>query len=186
MASLRERMAARSVWSGITCCGLLMLAALAGCGDEEADVPELKIDATPYLLKEAPETAQEVKAIHEGAKESGTEGGEVVLVGKIGGSMNPWIEGRAAFNIVDRSVKSCSDIPGDKCPTPWDYCCTRDDLPGATALVKVVGEDGRLLAADARQLFGVKELQTVFVRGTATRDEKGNLVVVASRLYVKK
>ena len=53
-------------------------------------------------------------------------------------------------------------------------------------MVKVVGEDGRLLAADARRLFGVKELQTVFVRGTASKDEKGNLVVLASRLYVKK
>jgi len=189
MASLREKMFARGMWGawgGITCCGLLMLAALAGCGDDGADAPELKIDATPYLLTEAPEAALEVREIHEGAKERGAEGGEVVLVGKIGGSLNPWIEGRAAFNIVDRSVKSCSDIPGDKCPTPWDYCCTRDDLPGATALVKVVGEDGRLLAADARRLFGVKELQTVFVRGTASKDEKGNLVVLASRLYVKK
>ena len=182
MASLRESMASRGVWGGITCCGLLMLAALTGCGDDGADAPELQIDATPYLLKELPETAQEVKAIHEGAEETG----EVVLVGKIGGSLNPWIEGRAAFNIVDRSVKSCSDIEGDNCPTPWDYCCTRDDLPGATALVKVVGEDGRLLATDARRLFGVKELQTVFVRGTARKDEKGNLVVLASHLWVKK
>ena len=185
MKRLNRLMTASRARGAIACCALLTLcvaAVLSGCGDDTADLPELKIDATPYLLKQAPAGALEVKAVHDSAGQAG----EVVIVGKIGGSLNPWIEGRAAFNIVDRSVKSCSDIPDDKCPTPWDYCCTRDDLPGATALVKVVGEDGRLLAADTRRLFGVKELQTVFVRGTASKDEKGNLVVLASSLYVKR
>jgi len=167
----------RAAWSG-----LLMLAMLLGCGDDAADPPKVAIDAAPYLLKEPPAAAQEVKVIHESAGVNQ----EVVVVGKIGGSSNPWIEGRAAFNIVDREVKSCLDIPGDGCPTPWDYCCTQADLLGATALVKVVGEDGRLLAADARRLFGVKELQTVIVRGTASKDKQGNLVVLASGLYIKR
>jgi hypothetical protein len=42
------------------------------------------------------------------------------------------------------------------------------------------------LAADARSLFGMKELQTVYVRGTASKDENGNLVVLATAVYVKK
>ena len=61
-----------------------------------------------------------------------------------------------------------------------------DGLPGAMALVKVVDSSGRLLAADARSLFGMKELQTVYVRGTASKDENGNLVVLATAVYVKK
>ena len=162
--------------------GLLVLGMLVGCGDGTADPPKMAIDAAPYLLEEPPSAAQEVSVVHESTGDSK----EIVVVGKIGGSLNPWIEGRAAFNIVDRKVKSCLDIPGDDCPTPWDYCCSQADLPGATVLVKVVGEDGRLLAADARQLFGVKELQTVIVRGTASKDKQGNLVVLASGLYIKR
>lgn len=171
-----------SMKSGTTWSCLLLLAVLIGCGDDESGAPESTIDATPYLIKEAPAEVQEVSAIHEVAGDSQ----EVVIVGKIGGSLNPWIEGRAAFNIVDRKVKSCSDISGDNCPTPWDYCCSQDDLPGAMALVKVVGANGRLLAADSRRLFGIKELQTVIVRGTASKDAQGNLVVLASGLYIKK
>ena len=155
---------------------------VTGCGDRPADLPPVTIDATPYLLSEPPEDAEDVKSVHEAAEAER----DVVIVGRIGGRSDPWIEGRAAFNIVDRSVKACSDIPGDDCRTPWDYCCTQDDLLGATALVKVVGDDGRTLSGDARTLFGVKELQTVIIRGTARKDDAGNLTVVASGLYVKK
>jgi hypothetical protein len=199
MQDMMERLGTTArpiVWGGSFRAALLavgLLVALPGCGD---DPPEpdaaTRIDVTPYLLAELPESAREVKAVYEGGAEDGGEdggevkGSEVVMVGRIGGSLDPWIDGRAAFNIVDRSVKACTDIPGDTCPTPWDYCCTRDGLPGAMALVKVVDSSGRLLAADARSLFGMKELQTVYVRGTASKDENGNLVVLATAVYVKK
>jgi hypothetical protein len=52
-------------------------------------------------------------------------------------------------------------------------------------LVKVVDENGLLLQADARELLDVKELSTVVVRGTAQRDEAGNLTVLASGVFVK-
>lgn len=161
---------------------LLVVTMVMGCGGGDVEPPEVSIDATPYLLKAAPVEALEVAAVHQSVEDTR----EVVVVGKIGGSLNPWIEGRSAFNIVDRKVKSCTDIPGDDCPTPWDYCCSQSDLVNSTALVKVVGADGELLAADARRLFGVKELQTVIVRGTATKDDKGNLVVVSKGLFITK
>ena len=201
MQAMKERVGTTGrpiVWGGSFGAALLAVGlsfALSGCGDEppEPDAAA-RIDVTPYLLAELPESAREVKAVYEDGAEDGGEGGEggevkgweVVMVGRIGGSLDPWIDGRAAFNIVDRSVKACTDIPGDTCPTPWDYCCTRDDLPGAIALVKVVDLSGRLLAADARSLFGMKELQTVYVRGNASKDENGNLVVLATAVYVKK
>ena len=100
--------------------------------------------------------------------------------------MNPWVEGRAAFSIVDNSLKACSDIPGDMCKKPWDYCCETPKLPSSTALIKVVGEDGNLVKADARKLLGVKELSTVVVRGKAQRDDTGNLTVLATGIYVAK
>ena len=93
------------------------------------------------------------------------------------------MQGTAAFTIVDNSLRACSDIPGDKCPTPWDYCCEAD-LPKARTLVKVVGADGNIIGTDARELLGVQELQTVYVQGKARRDADGNLSILASRVYV--
>ncbi len=141
------------------------------------------VDGSKYLLTSEPDDGMGVIKVREGVKDKD----DVVIVGRIGGSANPWIVGRAAFSIVDDSLKACSDIPGDKCEKPWDYCCeTTDKLTTSTALVKVVDENGDLLKADARELFQVKELSTVVVKGKAQRDEAGNLTVLASGVYVKK
>ncbi|PQO41963.1 hypothetical protein C5Y97_02655 [Blastopirellula marina] len=134
------------------------------------------------MLSESPSNPQDVIA----AKESAEDTNEVTLVGRIGGSHDPWIEGRAIFTIVDSSLQSCDKIPGDSCPTPWDYCCRTDKLPTASALVKVVDENGEPIQSDARDLLGVRELTEVVVQGKAKRDEGGNLTVLASGIYVKK
>lgn len=139
------------------------------------------IDGSKFLLNEEPEAPATVIE----AREKSKDGEEVVLVGRIGGSVNPWVDGRAAFSIVDPSLKACSDIPGDECRKPWDYCCETHKLPTSTAFVKFVDDDGRPLSTDARELLHVKELQTVVVRGKAKRDESGNLTVLADDLYVR-
>jgi hypothetical protein len=139
-----------------------------------------RVDGSHYLLEAEPEGAQDVIAV----RESAGDGDQVLIVGRIGGSANPWIDGRAAFSIVDKSLKACSDIPGDKCKKPWDYCCEVPKLPTSTALIKVVDEEGKLVAADARKLLDVKELSTVVVKGKAQRDDSGNLTVLADGVYV--
>lgn len=160
----------------------------AGCAEESStntstitDSAKPTIDGSKYLLSEEP---TEVSTVIE-ARESSEDGADVVLVGRIGGSVNPWVEGRAAFSIVDPSLKACSDIPGDECKIPWDYCCETHKLPTSTALVKFVDEEGRALKSDARELLSLKELQTVVVRGKAKRDEAGNLTVLANGLFVR-
>jgi hypothetical protein len=119
------------------------------------------------------------------ARKSLKDGEPVSLVGKIGGSTHPWIEGQAAFTVVDTSLKSCRDNINDSCPTPWDFCC-ETDLQNATALVKVVNEQLGVVKVDARQLLKLVELDTVVVTGIAKRDEAGNLTVLASGLYVRR
>ena len=42
-----------------------------------------------------------------------------------------------------------------------------------------------LVKADAQALLDVKELSTIVVKGTAQRDDAGNLTVLAHRVYVK-
>ena len=112
------------------------------------------------------------------------DGDEVVVVGHIGGDPNPWVEGRAAFWIVDPSIKPCP--PGEGCKTPWDCCCLpKEDLLKAMATVKVVDDEGKTVPVDARKLLGVKESMTVVAHGIAKRDEKGNLTVLTDTLFVR-
>lgn len=157
---------------------LALITALVGCPAEKT-IPS--VDGTKYLLIAEPDGAQEVIDV----RESAADGDEVFIVGRIGGAEDPWTEDLAAFTIVDNSLKACSDIPGDNCPKPWDYCCEMKRLRQSKALVKVVDENGDLVKADARALLNVKELSTVIVKGKAQRDEAGNLTVLATGVFVK-
>ncbi len=100
-----------------------------------------------------------------------------MMVGRIGGSLNPWVDDRGAFSIVDPSLLACSDEKEEgepcSCKTPWDYCCETDKLPDAMALVKFVESDGSVVNHDARKVFNLVELQTVVVKGKAQRDDAG-------------
>jgi hypothetical protein len=171
-----KRISARA-FSGLAA-GLLL-----GCGANETSNPTAASVAPvgkAYLLASEPAGGKDVVAAREAAK----DGDEVTVVGRIGGDTKPWIEGMAAFKIVDPAAKACSDIPGDGCPTPWDYCC-EEGLGEKTALVKVVGSDGQPVGTDARDLLGVTELQTVVVTGKAKRDDAGNLTILAEKVFVR-
>lgn len=156
----------------------------AGCRQQPAAQPQQSAtvpSGTQYLLSDEPQDARDVIAVRENAQDEAP----VVIVGRIGGSRDPWVEGRAAFSIVDLSLKACSDIEGDECKTPWDYCCQTDLLPKSTVLVKVVDESGSLVETDSRVLLAVDELDTVVVSGTAERDDSGNLTVLAGKIFVR-
>jgi hypothetical protein len=162
---------------------LLVVAALtiAGCarpGDPAAQGGPASPSGADYLLAEKPADAQPVGA----ARQSEDGGEEVAVEGRIGGSEAPFVDGIAAFTIVDPAVPYC--MPEEGCPTPWDYCCQTDKLKDNSALVKIVGPDGRPLAQDARDLLGVKELARVVVRGKAQRDANGNMTVLAEKVHV--
>jgi hypothetical protein len=132
-----------------------------------------------FLLEKAPQRAAEVAVTRKDAK----DGQEVVVVGRVGGRKSPWVKNAAAFSIVDRSMKACNERPGDTCPTPWDFCCEAD-LPKSTLLVLVQDADGKLIKKDARELLGLKELDTVFIQGKAKRDKTGNVTLVADKFFV--
>jgi hypothetical protein len=157
---------------------------LAGCGMNEPAVQNVQPAAASdsrFVLTEEPADAKPVIDVRQDAK----DGDEVTITGRIGGDVDPWVAGRATFVIVDSSLTPCSEREGDSCKTPWDYCCDLDRLATAKATIKVVDDQGQPIATDARELLGVKELQTVTVYGKAKRDEAGNLTVLASKVYVK-
>jgi hypothetical protein len=134
-----------------------------------------------YLLEEEPKDAADVIATRKESKDQQ----EIVVVGRIGGRVNPWVKGAAAFSIVDCSLTPCNEIEGDTCKTPWDYCC-EPNLSKGTLLVIVTAKDGKVVKKDARQLLGVKELDTVTLVGKVKRDKAGNVSILASKLYVAK
>jgi hypothetical protein len=157
------------------------LVALMGIAAAQALAGEVssKTVDEKFLLEKAPQHAADVAATRKDAK----DGQEVVVVGRVGGRKSPWVKNAAAFSIVDRSMKACNERPGDTCPTPWDFCCEAD-LPKSTLLVLVQDADGKLIKKDARELLGLKELDTVFIQGKAKRDKTGNVTLVAEKFFV--
>ena len=169
-----------------THCLVLSLVLVLGCsqqpGQSGGPPPDAaKPPTSEYLLASEPSGAKGVAEARKSAKTND----QVVVVGRIGGDANPWVEGVAAFLIADTSLTPCNARPGDSCPTPWDYCCDLDLLKSAKAMVKVVDREGRLLKTDARKLMPLKELQTVVVHGRAERDEAGNLTIFADGVFIR-
>jgi hypothetical protein len=165
--------------------GLFLLSSLAlliGCNSGQQTAGGTpSAEGKKFLLPTEPASAKNVKD----ARQQAGDNEEIVLVGRIGGEEKPFVDGVAAFTIVDTSLVPCSERPGETCPTPWDYCCDLNALPESTATVKFVDAAGNPLPVGAKELLGVKELQTVVVRGQAKRNGT-NLVVLATGLYVKK
>ena len=156
------------------------LIGVVGCSGSNSTSNGPSPAAASFLVNEEPAGAIGVGE----ARKSSMGDGEIVVVGRIGGSEKPFIDGMAAFTIVDPKVAPCA--PEEGCPTPWDYCCGQNDVKENIATIKLTDAAGKPLAQDARALLGVKELATVVVRGTAKRSEDGNLSVVAKQVYVRK
>ncbi|MCA9160030.1 MAG: hypothetical protein KDA72_16970 [Planctomycetales bacterium] len=135
--------------------------------------------SSQFVLETEPDGALAVGE----ARKATQDGQDVTLVGLIGGSSEPFVDGMAAFTIVDSKVPYCAADEG--CPTPWDYCCESDAVKDNIATIKIVDESGSPVAADARELLNVKELSTIVVKGKAKRDDQGNLTVASSEVFVR-
>src|SRR5690606_34707296 len=105
----------------------------------------------------------------------------LTVVGRIGGSEKPFVDGIVAFTIVDEQVEPCSKE--ENCPTPWDYCCSQDKMKDNMATVKVVDDKGSAVPGNAKELLKVKELSKVVVQGKRQADAEGNLTILASKIY---
>lgn len=69
--------------------------------------PQVSIEGVKYLAQAEPDDARNVIDSRKDAK----EGDDIVIVGRVGGSKHPVVQGRAAFTIVDLSLKACDDDP---------------------------------------------------------------------------
>ena len=163
----------------ILCFSVSVSLALAatGCG-RAVSAAKPAVDAK-YLLTNEPTNAVEVLDIKDQAK----DGDAVVVVGRLGGGVKPWIDGRAAFLLVDtRILPACKE--GEKCDENCPGCA--EAMLQASTMVKFLGTDGKVLPVDARDLLGVKEQETVVIQGTASRDKAGNVSIAGEKIFVRR
>jgi hypothetical protein len=161
-------------------------ALFAGCGESPGSnsspsATAANVDASLYKLTDEPDGAVGVIAAHELAE----DGAPLVLVGRIGGAANPWVEGRAAFTLHDASMSIVAEgeDSGEEELCLGDCCAS--ELVGCTTLVKIVDEQGRVVSVDSRKLLGLKVADMVVIEGTAKKDESGNFVMLAKGVYVR-
>ena len=163
--------------------GMLAIAAsfAAGCSESQNPAAPTVAATAPDPAFLLPEKPADVRGVAQ-ARDDSQSAEEIAVEGRIGGSTKPFVEGLAAFTLIDAKLQWCADDEG--CPTPWDYCCS--DKTGQLAFVQIVGPDAQTVSMDARELLGVKELSKVVVRGRAQRDDQGNLTVLADKVHVVK
>jgi hypothetical protein len=161
----------------------------AGCGPEGG--PKKGKDGGPagdgsalaegkkLLLASEPAGVKGVIAVRKEAK----DGDEVAVAGSVGGAAKPFTEGRASFLVVDPSLKPEPEAEGE---CQWDFChLEKKELDAAKLLVKFVDAKGGTLKAGAKEMFGLKELRQVVVTGKVSRDDKGNVTVVGTGIFVR-
>ncbi len=177
-----------NLWTAMALMASLGIGMVA-CEKKTASVgtPRPAPSATPLpanlFLTAAPAEAKEVKDIKPTVK----AGDQVVIHGRIGGSKDPFVAGRAMFTLVDTHLKACGEEdPADSCKTPWDFCCEPKEVMTAnTATVQVVGPEGAPLKTDLKDAHGLKPLSKVTVVGKVASIEGGSLVVNAQGLWVE-
>jgi len=162
-----------------TALGLVMV----GCTDEATESTSTSDSAhSDWLLASEPAGAVSITQVNTEV----TGGDRVAVRGRIGGRQQPLSNESPVFTIVDLSLPHCGEIPGDSCPTPWDYCCEPGEIITAnSATVQLVGEDGSPLDVDPIA-GGLSPLDEVVVFGeVAPRSSGGSLTIRATGVHVR-
>ena len=118
-------------------------------------------------------------------RQSAKPGDHVAMIGRIGGSENPFVSNRAVFTIVDVSVKTCLEMgDADHCPTPADYCCEDStSLAKAMASVTIADKSGKPLPISLAADGSLKPLMWIAVEGTLQPTDGGAFIVKADHIY---
>jgi hypothetical protein len=155
---------------------------------------------TRLRLASLPDARQDVLAVQQKLVAASTQPAapksqDVVLVGQIGGMPNvwkethpdfPWYAGQASFFLVD--AKIAAQFASHAHAHGGEDCAFCQQLASknahAIAVVNFVDAQGKIIEIDARQLLGVKDRQTVVIRGKAKLLAGALLVVDADGIYV--
>lgn len=159
---------------------------LIACGEGGTDVarnaPEQQEASLPADLFAQQPLAETVTVLK--TKESASKGDTVRFWGKIGGRVEPFTEGRAVMLVADDTVPFCT--PDEGCPTPWDACCTPQEIKTKRSITVQVADDrGLPVAAGLNGKGNLKPGAVIEVEGTVHEASDGAFVVSAKKIHVK-
>lgn len=137
-----------------------------------------------FFLAQEPANAKTVEEVKQAAK----AGDPVAMRGRVGGSKEPFVDGRAVFTLMGPGIPSCKDnMAPDACKTPWDYCCeTSKDITAHSATIQIVDSGGAPLRLSMKAQNGIQELSELVVVGKIKQADGPLLIVDASGIYVAK
>lgn len=175
--------------AGITAGVTLGVAVLStsGCGRVDAGAgassPAAVLPVGLFLEKE-PEAIMTVLE----AKQTAKEGDRIAVRGRIGGTRDPFVKGRAVMTIVDMSLPTCAEKADDDCITPWDYCCEqRSDIVAHAVTVQVPAEGGGPMRADLKGVGGLEPMTEVIIVGRVGQTGSPTAFLVqAEGIYVRR
>ena len=155
----------------------ICLAAVVGCINKS----EISAQGQRFMLADEPAGAVGILDY----RESKPEPGDVSLIGRVGLEKLKWSNQSAMFVITDPSEAldpghhECHD---ENCP----FCKAKGGGHPSRATVMLIGDNGQVPAIAAKKLLPLEEGQTVVVSGRAEIDDKGDLIVHAKGLYVRR
>jgi hypothetical protein len=172
--------------------GLVVAAGAVDIADQRT---RLRLTEEPKKFQQVLDTQKTLSALRTKQNPSATQ--EVVIRGQIGGMPNvwpemhpafPWYEKQASFFLVDSKI-AAQFAAHDKHHGGGDKCAFCQSLAernaNAIAVVNLVDERGEIIPVDSRELLGLKERQTVVVRGKARLLGGSMLVIDADKIYTR-
>ena len=162
----------------------VVLGVVVACEKAAVETQSAASEPLPADLFTTSEPAGAVEVV--AARQSAKDGDAIVIKGRVAGQKEPLAISRAVMTIADASLKTCDQIPGDTCATPWDACCEpSSDVASKSVSVQVTGADGRPLKTGFAGTSGIAPLKQVVIAGTARRPPGGDaLFIEAKQIYV--
>ncbi len=159
-----------------------IIACLSSCGDSSSPTENNGTSSSQpakagLIMKSAPQDSMAVKAM----KDSVQDGDEVIVHGRI----REFVEGFAGFTLVDEKMRHCDERDDDNCKTPWDYCCEDSTEMVNHSVTVEVHKDGRISKSNLSGLGGMDRLKDIVVRGKVKKSADGNVIVIASGIFVR-
>ena len=97
------------------------------------------------------------------------------------GDFSPFVENMATFMVTDATGHD-----GDEAHNPHECPFCKRDIDSVMARVVFQGDDGSAIKSGVQQLFDLKEMDLVVIRGSGRMDEDGMLVITADRMSVRR
>ena len=183
-------------WLVAILAGWPVLAANAASPDVAVHRSRLELTASPRDPVQVLDVLKELKKRPPQAKSAPLE--DVTVVGQLGGMPNPWRDthpdfpwfaGQASFFLLDGKV--AVQFANHAKHHGGDHNCAfcqrlAEKSAHAVAVVNLVGDDGNIVPIDSRELFPLREGQSVVVRGRAELLGGTMLVIHAEGLHVRR